>query len=370
MFPGGDGQMLTPGGFRVPLTRARGVPGWPLSAGTPSCLLTCLRRRTSFWRARHESAGKKRRAASGGQLPVCAESEGFEPSVEFPLRRFSKPVPSATRPRLHEVWCFGGRNLIRLGLRCKPALRRWSGSRTLRCVSTWTRLRGALLEVGLALGGLFGGSLIFAALSAFGLLPSDGTLARGVGMAAGPVITLLAVLAYRWMSRRLDEGDPDVPEDAPFPRSGAGPALVWAMLGTLAAIGGSFVLGLLMDLAGAPIEEQDGIVALVESFKAGQGQLAFGMLAVSAVLAAPCAEELLFRGILFRRVVGRGHVPEAFALSAAAFAAIHANLAGFVIYLWLGLVFAEAYRRSGRLWVAMLVHAGNNAFALATLVWG
>ncbi|MEM6294375.1 MAG: CPBP family intramembrane glutamic endopeptidase [Myxococcota bacterium] len=237
-------------------------------------------------------------------------------------------------------------------------------------MSTWTRLRGALLEVGLALGGLFGGSLIFAALSAFGLLPSEGTLARGVGMAAGPVITLVAVLAYRWLSRRLDAGDPDAPMDAPFPRVATGTAVLWAVVGTLAAIGGSFVLGLLMDLVGAPIEEQDGIVALVESFKSGEGQVAFVMLAVSAVLAAPCAEELLFRGLLFRRIAGRGHVPEAFALSAAAFAAIHANLAGFVIYLWLGFVFAEAYRRSGRLWVAMLVHAGNNAFALSTLVWG
>ena len=31
-----------------------------------------------------------------------AEREGFEPSVEvLPLRRFSKPLPSATRPPLH-----------------------------------------------------------------------------------------------------------------------------------------------------------------------------------------------------------------------------------------------------------------------------
>src|SRR4029079_10716197 len=31
-----------------------------------------------------------------------AEREGFEPSVqENPIRRFSKPVPSATRPSLH-----------------------------------------------------------------------------------------------------------------------------------------------------------------------------------------------------------------------------------------------------------------------------
>lgn len=33
---------------------------------------------------------------------AVAEREGFEPSVEvLPLRRFSKPLPSATRPPLH-----------------------------------------------------------------------------------------------------------------------------------------------------------------------------------------------------------------------------------------------------------------------------
>ncbi len=34
-----------------------------------------------------------------------AEREGFEPSVGFPLRRFSKPVPSATRPSLLKTIC-------------------------------------------------------------------------------------------------------------------------------------------------------------------------------------------------------------------------------------------------------------------------
>lgn len=35
-------------------------------------------------------------------MEVMAEREGFEPSVEIlSLRRFSKPLPSATRPPLH-----------------------------------------------------------------------------------------------------------------------------------------------------------------------------------------------------------------------------------------------------------------------------
>jgi hypothetical protein len=36
-----------------------------------------------------------------GKMPTLAETEGFEPSVGvIPLRRFSKPLVSATHPRL------------------------------------------------------------------------------------------------------------------------------------------------------------------------------------------------------------------------------------------------------------------------------
>ena len=40
---------------------------------------------------------------------AVAEREGFEPSVEvLPLRRFSKPLPSATRPPLHGSQLYAG----------------------------------------------------------------------------------------------------------------------------------------------------------------------------------------------------------------------------------------------------------------------
>jgi membrane protease YdiL (CAAX protease family) len=94
------------------------------------------------------------------------------------------------------------------------------------------------------------------------------------------------------------------------------------------------------------------------------------MLAVSAVVLAPLAEESLFRGLLFRRILERVGPWPAYVVSALAFAAIHGNLAGLVIYVWLGLVFAETLRRTGRLWTAIVVHMGNNAFALSLLVTG
>lgn len=37
---------------------------------------------------------------------LMAERVGFEPTEESPLLWFSRPVPSTTRPPLHNIWCF------------------------------------------------------------------------------------------------------------------------------------------------------------------------------------------------------------------------------------------------------------------------
>jgi membrane protease YdiL (CAAX protease family) len=81
-------------------------------------------------------------------------------------------------------------------------------------------------------------------------------------------------------------------------------------------------------------------------------------------------EEWLFRGLLFRRVSMRSGRALAYGISALAFAAIHDNPAGFVVYLWLGVVFAAVLERTGRLWAAVAVHMGNNAYVLAMLFSG
>ena len=69
----------------------------------------------------HGSRGRCENAAGGlFQHPAeraldqaVAEREGFEPSVEvLPLRRFSKPLPSATRPPLHWSQLYAGFPII------------------------------------------------------------------------------------------------------------------------------------------------------------------------------------------------------------------------------------------------------------------
>ncbi|MBV1858165.1 MAG: hypothetical protein KUG77_07110, partial [Nannocystaceae bacterium] len=114
--------------------------------------------------------------------------------------------------------------------------------------SSRPRLSGALIEVALAIAGLLVGSVVFAVLGAFALVPTEGTLGLGVRMAAGPAITLLAVAVYRKLAVLLDANDraefgqPSLAK-APFARASVVASFGFVALGIGAAIGGSFVLG-------------------------------------------------------------------------------------------------------------------------------
>jgi len=89
-----------------------------------------------------------------------------------------------------------------------------------------------------------------------------------------------------------------------------------------------------------------------------------------AVVIAPVAEELAFRGYLYA-VIKRyfGAIP-ALVLSGLLFAMIHLNLPSFFPLLVLASVFALAYELSGTLLVPMTMHALFNAFSLILVLLG
>ena len=91
-------------------------------------------------------------------------------------------------------------------------------------------------------------------------------------------------------------------------------------------------------------------------------------IVVLAVVIAPVAEELAFRGYLYA-VIKRyfGAVP-ALILSGILFALIHLNLASFFPLLVLASVFALAYELSGSLLVPMAMHALFNALSLLLIM--
>ena len=84
-------------------------------------------------------------------------------------------------------------------------------------------------------------------------------------------------------------------------------------------------------------------------------ELLLGLLTV-AVIPALC-EELMFRGLLQGRLL-RGVLSEELAIwiAAAIFSAIHLEFAGFFPRLLLGALLGYAYRWTGTLWAAILLH--------------
>ncbi len=224
-------------------------------------------------------------------------------------------------------------------------------------------------ELGMALAGFVAGYLVVGSL--FETVETGPLYLMG-----GPLITGVAAAFYGWVGPKWAEASR--PEDAEYEAVArvrsealtAGQQGLVVVVGIGAALGGSIVLGVLLDLLGQGVQEQSSVLDIAEQLRGGGPPTEAIVLAVSALLMAPVAEELLFRRLLFVRMLATsGRVP-AYLLSALAFAAIHGNPAGIVIYLWLGLVFAAVLERTGRVWVPIVVHMGNNAYVLAMLFFG
>jgi uncharacterized protein len=229
------------------------------------------------------------------------------------------------------------------------------------------RLWPGAAELGMAFAGLVLGYLVVGVV--FGAVGNEALM-----LGAAPVMTALAALFYsqigpRWAEAVEDVGEPDPDPPVPMAPQATGPLGVAGTIvtGAVAALLGSVALGWLFDQLGLQVQEQSRVLDIVQSTRTdGFGPVAI-MLVVSALLLAPVAEEWLFRGLLFRRVSARSGRALGYAISALAFAAIHGNPAGFVVYLWLGLVFAAVLERTGQLWAAVAVHMANNAYVLAVL---
>jgi|SRR5688572_19791966 len=229
------------------------------------------------------------------------------------------------------------------------------------------RLLPAAAELALAFTGLILGYVVIGTLAAV-VRPLLGSLGDTpvVGLVGGPLITVIAALAYGFLGARV-WATQDIRPEPEAERASAMRTVSVVAIAMLAALGGSVLLGIFFDAIGQSVEEQGGVLEIVDSARAGEGWRDAILLCVSALLIAPAAEEVLFRGLLFRRIRTVSGLPLAHAVSAIAFAAIHDNPAGFAVYAWLGVCFAIALQRTGRLSAAIAVHMGNNAFVLANL---
>jgi membrane protease YdiL (CAAX protease family) len=231
-------------------------------------------------------------------------------------------------------------------------------------MSPLERASVTITEVLLLALSFLAGLAVAASLLLVGIVPAD---APWQGVVIGSVAIGCAGLTYLGIEQLLARHDgPALPLVPAGERKSVGMSVVIALAGFVVALTGSTLLSVVQqELLSIEVSEQEAILTLV----AEGSKFDLALLGVSAVILAPVSEELLFRHMFFRRLLHRAGPTLAWILPALAFALFHYNLPGLAIYTWLGLVFAYAYLLSGRLWVAMAVHASHNAVVLSALLW-
>ena len=139
-------------------------------------------------------------------------------------------------------------------------------------------------------------------------------------------------------------------------------------LGLLAIVASTLIVSLLVTLSGSEASPEQVLTGgLLET------PLQLTLAVIAAVVLAPVAEELLFRGLLHRGLRRRLRVVPATALSSVLFAVVHVDVAlsqplALVGLTLVGVILAVAYERTGSLIVPVVIHAVHNAVTITAVV--
>jgi membrane protease YdiL (CAAX protease family) len=130
----------------------------------------------------------------------------------------------------------------------------------------------------------------------------------------------------------------------------------------------ALVLFVLMTLVPSLADARDPAVGAL--FQGTDSPLGRAMLFSAAVVIAPLAEEVIFRGILLPGFARHMKTQNALVLSAILFGVFHipSHGVGAIMPGVLGLVFGWARLRTGSLAAPMMLHAANNLF-VTLLAW-
>ena len=108
---------------------------------------------------------------------------------------------------------------------------------------------------------------------------------------------------------------------------------------------------------------------MVELYRNAPIGAAFFILVFCTVVGAPFAEELLFRGMMYRFVKSRLSMVNAMMLTSVVFALIHNNLSSFVPLCFLGCVLTWTFEKTGSLWSCITFHSLFNFQTLLIILF-
>lgn len=109
------------------------------------------------------------------------------------------------------------------------------------------------------------------------------------------------------------------------------------------------------------IAEGDSAVPLI---------LALAILGLAVTVAAPLAEELFFRGLVYRALSETWSPFLALFVSGLLFGAFHLNLSVLIPFTILGMLLAWGFRASGSIWVPIITHFTINSVSFTVTVIG
>lgn len=93
------------------------------------------------------------------------------------------------------------------------------------------------------------------------------------------------------------------------------------------------------------------------------------LLFLTVGVLAPVAEELVFRGLVFRRMKDWMKPGAAIVLSSLIFGLYHGNMVQFLYATLMGMILAVIYHRTGTLWTSILAHITANLWSLFGNEW-
>lgn len=111
---------------------------------------------------------------------------------------------------------------------------------------------------------------------------------------------------------------------------------------------------------------------VIEAYRSARTSGAVWLFAIALVVAAPLAEEIVFRGFVFRGLAAsRAGVAGAILIPSGIWAAMHVQYETFYIVqiFLLGIVFGVLRWKSGSLWLTIVLHAIINATALLQAIY-
>jgi membrane protease YdiL (CAAX protease family) len=122
-------------------------------------------------------------------------------------------------------------------------------------------------------------------------------------------------------------------------------------------------------LMGLGVETQgEALLAVLKQVRSPVG------IVIGAVVAAPLAEEIFFRGFFFQGMRRSYGWQKAALISSALFGALHFQLAAFLPTFLMGYVFALLFNRSNSVWPGVILHGLINAvgvsIALISITYG